>query len=65
MAAQFTARKGCPARREFSWMMRATSSLPVPLSPCTSTVDSVCATVSATLRASRKLRDLPTGRAVA
>ena len=32
-AAQFTARKGAAARRPESWMPRATSSFPVPVSP--------------------------------
>ena len=38
MAAQFTATNGCGARGPFSWMARAATSLPVPDSPCTSTV---------------------------
>jgi len=36
------------ARAERSWMARATSSLPVPLSPSTSTAESVGATRSTT-----------------
>ena len=36
-APQFTGRKGLPARALFSWMARATSSLPVPVSPRTTT----------------------------
>ena len=38
MAPQFTATKGRAARGESSWRARATSSLPVPDSPCKSTV---------------------------
>ena len=33
MAAQLTATKGPLARAESSWSVRATSSLPVPVSP--------------------------------
>jgi hypothetical protein len=36
-AAQLSFSIGCLARREPSWMARATSSLPVPRSPVTST----------------------------
>ena len=41
MAAQLTATKGAPRRLPCSWMARATSSLPVPVSPVTSTVASL------------------------
>ena len=44
MAPQLMARKGCLRRRLSSWMVRATISLPVPLSPRRSTVASVGAT---------------------
>ena len=47
-AAQLTATNGFPARGDLAWMARATSSLPVPLSPTMSTVAVVgatCATV--------------------
>ena len=37
MAAQFTSTKGPEARRLWWWMLRATSSLPVPFSPKIST----------------------------
>jgi hypothetical protein len=37
-AAQLTATKGFSLRGEFTWIARATSSFPVPLSPRTSTV---------------------------
>ena len=43
-APQFTARNRLSARGESSWMMRATSSLPVPVSPCTRTLQSNCET---------------------
>jgi len=33
MAAQLTGMNACPARGERWWIVRATSSLPVPLSP--------------------------------
>ena len=41
MAAQLTLTKGLSARFELAWIARATSSLPVPLSPVMSTVVSV------------------------
>ena len=37
MAPQFTAMNGASLRLEQAWIARATSSLPVPDSPCTST----------------------------
>ena len=43
-------------------MYRATTSLPVPLSPPMSTVESVGATCSASLSTSRKRFDFPIGR---
>ncbi len=43
-AAQFTATKGRPARGLSSWSARATTSLPVPLSPRSSTVARLGAT---------------------
>ena len=43
-AAQLTATNGLPRRGDASWMARATSSLPVPVSPKISTVLIVCAT---------------------
>ena len=43
-AAQLTATNGLPARGLLSWMARATSSLPVPLSPTMSIVAVVGAT---------------------
>ena len=45
-AAAFTATNGPFRRGEWAWMMRAITSLPVPLSPVTSTVDSLCWRVS-------------------
>ena len=44
IAPQFTATKGCSRRSLWSWMARATSSFPVPLSPHTSTLVLVLAT---------------------
>ena len=44
MAPQLMARNACLRRRESSWMVRATISLPVPLSPMRITVASVGAT---------------------
>ena len=44
IAAQLTAIKGASLRRLLPWMARATTSLPVPLSPMISTVVSVGAT---------------------
>jgi hypothetical protein len=41
MAAQLMVMNGRSERSEFTWMARATSSLPVPLSPVMSTVASV------------------------
>src|SRR5439155_462091 len=47
-APQWIGTNGRSARAERSWMARATSSLPVPLSPSTSTDESVGATRSTT-----------------
>ena len=44
IAAQLIATNGFSARGLLRWMARATSSLPVPLSPVISTVESVGAT---------------------
>ena len=44
MAPQSTGTKGCTPRRLKRWIMRATSSLPVPVSPSMRTVASVGAT---------------------
>ena len=48
-AVQFTGTKAAPARGECVWMARATSSLPVPDSPCTSTVAVEAATRATSL----------------
>ena len=56
IAAQFIATKGLEARGLFSWTSSAISSLPVPLSPCTSTVALLCATVFASWISSFILR---------
>ena len=53
MAPQLTATKGASRRGERAWMARATSSLPVPLSPVMSTVE----LVGATERTRSKTRD--------
>ena len=50
MALQFTATKGWPLRTLTSWMARATSSLPVPDSPFTSTGAMLRATLSTSER---------------
>ncbi len=53
MAAQLTATKGPDLRAECSWMKRASSSLPVPLSPRTRTVaedGAACVAISRTRR---------------
>src|SRR5438105_10124122 len=44
IAAQFTLTKGHERRGEAAWMARAISSLPVPVSPVISTVESIGAT---------------------
>ena len=46
MAPQFTATKGPSRRRLIAWTVPATSSLPVPVSPMTSTGTSVGATLA-------------------
>ena len=53
MAAQFTATKGPRTRSLSSWITRASSSLPVPLSPWMSTVAVERDTWRATLSAAR------------
>ena len=47
IAVQFTATKGCDARRLARCTARASSSLPVPLSPWMRMLESVCATLRA------------------
>ena len=49
IAAQLTLMSGCSRCGAAAWMARATSSLPVPVSPVISTVLLVCATSSARL----------------
>ena len=47
IAAQLTSMKGPGARGPLSWMRRATSPLPVPVSPCSNTVGTAaCPTAS-------------------
>ena len=59
MAAQFTSTKGAAARRLRAWSQRATSSLPVPFSPVTSTRASQGATFSISSRTRRICDDCP------
>ena len=56
-APQCSGTNGRSARAERSWIARATSSFPVPLSPSTSTVESVGATRS-TMRSTSCMRAL-------
>jgi len=60
MAAQLTGMSGRPARGELSWMARAMSSLPVPLSPRRRTVASdgdACMTTSIVRRQASEVAD--------
>ena len=59
-APQSTATNGAARRDDAAWTARATSSLPVPVSPSTSTVTSALATRSSTANTSRIARDAPT-----
>ena len=59
MAPQLMATNGAFLRRLLPWTARATSSLPVPLSPWTSTVTSVLATSDTMLKISRIRGVLP------
>ena len=61
MAAQFTLTSTASFRRLRAWMAWAISSLPVPVSPVTSTVESVGATCSTLLSTRRSAGDPPTG----
>ena len=56
-AAQFTKMNGRSARALFAWIIRATISLPVPLSPSIRTVTSLPATSSAS-RLTRRIASL-------
>src|SRR5713226_2262022 len=58
-AAQLTAMNGPLRRLERSWMARATSSLPVPLSPWTSTVAELSATCCTSIINRRKAGLVP------
>ena len=51
--------EGSVTRGLFRWMVRATSSLPVPLSPSMRTEQSLRATLSARRTTSRNARDVP------
>ncbi len=59
MAAQLIATKARSRRGERAWMAWAKSSLPVPLSPSSSTVASVAATRSVSARTRRIAADPP------
>jgi hypothetical protein len=59
MAAQFTRMKARAIRFDFLWMARAISSLPLPVSPVISTVESVAATLSTSVSTRRKRRRRP------
>ena len=59
MAPQLMATKGWSRRSLRAWMLRATTSLPVPLSPVTSTVVRVGASFSTSWRTSRMGGDSP------
>jgi len=61
-AAQFTHSSGMCARGEAAWMARASSSLPVPLSPVISTVAWLCATRSTFSSTGRIAADSPISR---
>src|SRR5213082_385610 len=65
MALQLTGTNGCVLRGLTSWMARATSSLPVPDSPCTSTGAMLRATFSTSVRTSCIAPDVPAMRASA
>ena len=60
IAPQFTRTNGPAARAERSWMARAISSLPVPVSPRISTVASVGATRATRASTRRSAGDSPT-----
>jgi hypothetical protein len=60
MAAQLISTKGFAARRERWWTARASSSLPVPVSPVMSTVASVAATCSIASNVRRIASEPPT-----
>ncbi len=62
MAPQFTGTKGMAARGESSWSARATSSLPVPLSPEMSTVVETGASFRICLWSCCTASELPTIR---
>ena len=59
MAPQLMATKGWSRRSLRPWMVRATTSLPVPLSPVTSTVVRVGASFSTSWRTSRMAGESP------
>ncbi len=60
IAPQLTPIKGRAARLERRWIARATSSLPVPVSPKMSTVESASATLSTAASTLRNGSEEPT-----
>ena len=60
IAAQFTLTNAREARFDRRWMARATSSLPVPVSPVIRTVESVGATLEMRERTDFKAEEVPT-----
>src|SRR4026209_2226586 len=58
-AAQLTRTNGFSSRGELMWIACATSSLPVPVSPRSSTVEAVGATCSTPARTSRRAGQAP------
>ncbi len=62
MAPQLSATNGPAARRDVSWIACATTSLPVPVSPRISTLQSVPAARDASSTAPRKVGSRPSNR---
>ena len=60
MAAQLTLTNARAARADRLWIARATSSLPVPVSPVISTVESVRATLATRASTGCSAGDVPT-----
>src|SRR5262249_11331272 len=59
-AARLRRTRGRAPRRDRRWMARATSSLPVPVSPLISTVESVGATLPTSARVACRAGEVPT-----
>jgi hypothetical protein len=60
IAAQLTLTKAREARRDLLWTARAINSLPVPVSPVRSTVESVGATLDTRESTVRRAEEVPT-----